>query len=43
VLVVIVLIGRERMQRWVMFVPRLVARKFGRAKAVSSVVEGEAP
>ena len=30
VLVIIVLIGRERLHRWVMFVPRLIAAKFSR-------------
>lgn len=33
VLVVIVLIGRERLHRWVMFVPRLIAAKFSRSGA----------
>lgn len=32
VLVVIVLIGRERLHRWAMFVPRLVAQKFARGQ-----------
>jgi branched-chain amino acid transport system permease protein len=33
VLVVIVLIGRDRMQRWALFVPRLIARQFGKPAA----------
>ncbi|WP_398473502.1 branched-chain amino acid ABC transporter permease [Tardiphaga sp.] len=33
VLVVIVLIGRERLHRWVMFVPRLIVAKFSRSGA----------
>jgi branched-chain amino acid transport system permease protein len=33
VLVIIVLIGRERLHRWVMFVPRLIAAKFSRSGA----------
>jgi hypothetical protein len=32
VLVVIVLIGRERLHRWAMFLPRLVAQKFARGQ-----------
>lgn len=42
VLVVIVLIGRERMQRWVLYVPRLVARKFARQKVPALISEGDA-
>ncbi len=33
VLVIIVLIGRERLHRWVMFLPRLIASKFSRGGA----------
>lgn len=33
VLVIIVLIGRERLHRWVMFVPRLIVAKFSRSGA----------
>jgi branched-chain amino acid transport system permease protein len=43
VLVVIVLIGRDRMHRWALFVPRLIARKLTRAKTPVVVPEGEAP
>jgi branched-chain amino acid transport system permease protein len=43
VLVVIVLIGRDRMHRWAMFLPRLIASKFSRAKTPVVVPEGEAP
>ncbi|MDB5634233.1 MAG: inner-rane translocator [Tardiphaga sp.] len=43
VLVVIVLIGRERMQRWALYVPRLIMRKFGGSKVPALVSEGDAP
>jgi branched-chain amino acid transport system permease protein len=43
VLVVIVLIGRERMERWVLYVPRVIASKFGRGKASSALSQSEAP
>lgn len=43
VLVVIVLIGRERMQRWVMFVPHMIAARFGRGKAGAALRGGETP
>ena len=42
VLVVIVLIGRERLHRWVLYVPNLVLRRFG-AKSSIVLPEGEAP
>lgn len=42
VLVVIVLVGRERMHRWVLFVPNLVLRQIGGRKAVATVPESEA-
>jgi len=42
VLVVIVLVGRERMHRWVLYVPNLVLRRFG-AKAPIVLPEGDAP
>jgi branched-chain amino acid transport system permease protein len=42
VLVVIVLIGRERMHRWALYLPRLIARKFG-AKLPALAPEGDAP
>src|ERR1700712_4163085 len=41
VLVVIVLIGRERMHRWALYLPNLIIRKFG-AKAPIMLPEGEA-
>jgi len=41
VLIVIVLIGRERLHRWVMFVPRLVAGQFARAGTSAVVSKGE--
>jgi branched-chain amino acid transport system permease protein len=41
VLVVIVLIGRERMYRWVTFLPRLIAGKFA-ARRAPSPAEGKA-
>jgi branched-chain amino acid transport system permease protein len=40
--VVIVLIGRERLHRWVLYVPNLVLRRFG-AKTPIVLPEGEAP
>lgn len=42
VLVIIVLIGRERMNRWALYLPRLLLRKFG-TKAPVALPEGEAP
>jgi branched-chain amino acid transport system permease protein len=42
VLVVIVLIGRERLHRWVLYVPNLVLRRFG-GKTPIVLPEGEAP
>jgi branched-chain amino acid transport system permease protein len=42
VLVVIVLIGRERMHRWALYVPNLVMRRFG-AKTPVLLPESEAP
>ncbi|MDB5503899.1 MAG: inner-rane translocator [Tardiphaga sp.] len=41
VLVVIVLIGRERMHRWALYLPNLVMRRFG-AKAPIVLPEGDA-
>ncbi|MCA6121784.1 branched-chain amino acid ABC transporter permease [Bradyrhizobium sp. WSM 1704] len=43
VLVVIVLVGRERIHRWVLFVPNLVIRQFAGRKAVVAVPERDAP
>ncbi|HEY8333362.1 MAG TPA: branched-chain amino acid ABC transporter permease [Tardiphaga sp.] len=42
VLVVIVLVGRERMHRWALYLPNLVMRRFG-AKAPIMLREGDAP
>ncbi|VIO76778.1 hypothetical protein CI1B_66560 [Bradyrhizobium ivorense] len=42
VLVVIVLVGRARIHRWVLFVPNLVIRQFAGRKAVVAVPESEA-
>ena len=41
VLVVIVLVGRARLHRWVLFVPNLIIRQFGGQKAAVAVPEGE--
>jgi branched-chain amino acid transport system permease protein len=43
VLVVIVLVGRERMHRWALWLPNLVIRKFAGRKAVVAVPESDAP
>src|ERR1700756_2551030 len=43
VLVVIVLVGRARIHRWVLFVPNLVIRQFAGRKAVVAVPESEGP
>ena len=42
VLVVIVLVGRERMHRWVLWLPNLVIRQFASRKAVIAVPESDA-
>src|SRR3954469_8666991 len=42
VLVVIVLVGRERMHRWALFVPNLAIRKIAGPKAVVAVPESDA-
>ena len=42
VLVVIVLVGRQRLHRWVLYVPNLVIKQVGGRKAVVTVPEGEA-
>ena len=41
VLVVIVLVGRQRLHRWVLFVPNLVVRLVAGRKAVVAVPEGD--
>src|ERR1700748_1388271 len=43
VLVVIVLVGRQRLHRWVLWVPNLVIRQLGGGKAVVPVPESEGP
>jgi branched-chain amino acid transport system permease protein len=43
VLVVIVLIGRARLHRWVLFMPNLVIRKFAGSKAAVAIPESDAP
>jgi branched-chain amino acid transport system permease protein len=43
VLVLIVLIGRARLHRWVLFVPNLVVRQFAGNKTSVAVPEGDAP
>jgi branched-chain amino acid transport system permease protein len=42
VLVVIVLMGRERMQRWALWAPRLLMRQFGLLKSPAVVSGGDA-
>jgi branched-chain amino acid transport system permease protein len=42
VLVVIVMLGRARIHRWVLFVPNLIIRKFAGRKAVVAIPEGDA-
>ncbi|MGA7996502.1 MAG: branched-chain amino acid ABC transporter permease [Bradyrhizobium sp.] len=43
VLVVIVMVGRQRMHRWVLFLPNLVIRQFAGRKATVTVPEGDTP
>jgi branched-chain amino acid transport system permease protein len=43
VLVVIVLVGRERMHRWALWLPNLVIRQFAGRKAVVAVRESDPP
>src|SRR6201985_3730364 len=43
VLVVIVLVGRGRLHRWVLFLPNLVLTQFAGRKAAVAVPEGDAP
>ncbi|MGC1563121.1 MAG: branched-chain amino acid ABC transporter permease [Bradyrhizobium sp.] len=42
VFVAIVLVGRARIHRWVLFVPNLIIRQFGGGKAVVTVPESDA-
>jgi branched-chain amino acid transport system permease protein len=41
VLVVIVLVGRARLHRWVLFVPNLVIRQFAGNKAAVAIPESD--
>ncbi|THD70547.1 MAG: branched-chain amino acid ABC transporter permease [Bradyrhizobium sp.] len=43
VLVVIVLIGRQRLHRWALWIPNLIIRQLSGRKAVIAIPEGEAP
>src|SRR6478672_116478 len=43
VLVVIVLVGRARMHRWVLWVPNLIIRRLGGRKSIVAVPESDAP
>src|ERR1700684_1229385 len=43
VLVVIVLVGRARLHRWVLFVPNLIIRQFAGRKAAVAIPESDAP
>ena len=43
VLVVIVLVGRDRMHRWALWLPNLVIRQIAGRKAVVAVPESDAP
>jgi branched-chain amino acid transport system permease protein len=43
VLVVIVLLGRDRLHRWALWIPNLIIKQFGGGKAVVAVPESDAP
>ena len=43
VLVVIVLLGRDRLHRWALWLPNLIIKQFGGDKAVVAVPESDAP
>ena len=43
VLVVIVLIGRQRLHRWALWVPNLIIAQFAGRKAVVAIPDGDAP
>jgi branched-chain amino acid transport system permease protein len=43
VLVVIVLIGRQRLHRWALWAPNLIIRQFGGGKAIAAVGGSDAP
>jgi branched-chain amino acid transport system permease protein len=42
VLVVIVLVGRARLHRWVLWAPNLIIRQFAGRKAIVAVPESDA-
>jgi branched-chain amino acid transport system permease protein len=43
VLVVIVLVGRQRLHRWALWAPNLVIRLFGGGKTIAAVGGSDAP
>jgi branched-chain amino acid transport system permease protein len=43
VLVVIVLVGRQRLHRWALWAPNLIIGRFSGRKAVVAVPESDAP
>jgi branched-chain amino acid transport system permease protein len=43
VLVVIVLVGRQRLHRWILWVPNLILHQFAGRKADLAIPEGDAP
>jgi branched-chain amino acid transport system permease protein len=43
VLVVIVLVGRQRMHRWALWAPNLIIRRFGGRKTIVAVPESDTP
>ena len=43
VLVVIVLLGRDRLHRWALWLPNLIIKQFGGPKAVVAIPESDAP
>jgi branched-chain amino acid transport system permease protein len=40
---VIVMVGRQRLHRWVLFLPNLVIRQLAGRKAALTVPEGDTP
>jgi branched-chain amino acid transport system permease protein len=42
VLVVIVLVGRERLHRWALWLPNLIIRQLGGGKAAIAIPESDA-
>ena len=43
VLVMMVMVGRDRIHRWVLYLPNLVIRQFTGRRAVVAVPESDAP